>query len=101
MASLSGKPALAFIGFMGAGKSKAIAAARAVGLDAADSDELLERELGVSIGEFFDAHGEAEFRRREEELILNLLERPGPEAIALGGGSVLSERVRTALRSTA
>ncbi len=104
MASLSSgrgaaeaKPALVFIGFMGAGKSSALEAARAAGLEAADSDELLERELGRSIAEFFDSHGEAEFRRREEALVVDLLDRAEGGAIALGGGSVESERVQQAL----
>jgi shikimate kinase / 3-dehydroquinate synthase len=88
---------LVFIGFMGAGKSSAIKAARAAGLEALDTDELLERELGMPIDEFFSAHGEAEFRRREGEFESALLDRTDGAAIALGGGSVLSESVRTAL----
>jgi shikimate kinase/3-dehydroquinate synthase len=93
----SRRPALVFIGFMGAGKSKAVAAAGAAGLDVFDTDALLERELGSSIDEFFAQHGEAEFRRREEELVGELLERADGAAIALGGGSIGSERVRAAL----
>ncbi len=98
MAPLSEKrPALVFIGFMGAGKSTAAAVARDAGLDVADSDALLEAELGSSIAEFFDSDGEQEFRRREEALVTELLERVDGGAIALGGGSVLSGRVRAAL----
>ncbi len=90
-------PALVFIGFMGAGKSRALRAARAAGLEVFDADELLEAELGTSIAEFFAAEGEAEFRRREEAAVAELLDRAGGAAVALGGGSVLSERVRAAL----
>jgi shikimate kinase/3-dehydroquinate synthase len=82
---------------MGAGKSSAIKAARAAGLETLDTDELLERELGMPIGEFFTGHGEAEFRRREGEFESALLDRTDGAAVALGGGSVLSESVRTAL----
>ena len=89
--------ALVFIGFMGAGKSKAALAARDAGLEATDADDVLERELGASIQEFFAREGEAEFRRREEAFAGELLERARGGAIALGGGSVLSERVRDAL----
>ena len=39
-----------------------------------DADELIERELGEPIAEFFEREGEAEFRRREEELVLRLLD---------------------------
>ncbi len=90
-------PALVFIGFMGAGKSRALRAARAAGLDAFDTDALLEDELGMPIADFFAAEGEGEFRRREEALVGELLDRAGGAALALGGGSVLSERVREAL----
>src|SRR5206468_3436868 len=90
--------ALVFIGFMGAGKSRALRAAAEVGFDAVDADEELERELRTSIADFFDRHGEAEFRAREEALVVELLERARGGAIALGGGAVLSERVREALR---
>ncbi len=98
----SNRPAIVFIGFMAAGKS---AAARAVAAElnttAEDSDELVERELGMPIAEFFEREGEAEFRRREEDLILRMLAGaaadPAPTVIALGGGAVESERVRRAL----
>jgi shikimate kinase / 3-dehydroquinate synthase len=92
------RPAIVFIGFMGAGKSTAAAAAAAeVGRDAVDTDSLLERQLGMTIEEFFAAHGEEEFRRHEEALATELLEGADGGAIALGGGSVLSAKVREAL----
>jgi shikimate kinase/3-dehydroquinate synthase len=89
--------ALVFIGFMGSGKSKAALAAEGVGLRAIDADRVLAERFDSSIDAFFAAHGEAEFRRREEEVVGELLERADGEAIALGGGSVLSERVRAAI----
>jgi shikimate kinase / 3-dehydroquinate synthase len=82
---------LVLIGFMGAGKSTA---ARA--LAGADSDALVEAELGCSIEAFFDREGEAAFREVEERVVCELLDR-APEVVALGGGAVLSERVRSAL----
>jgi shikimate kinase/3-dehydroquinate synthase len=91
------RPALVFIGFMGAGKTTALAAAREAGLEATEVDELMERELGVSIPEAFEGEGEEEFRAREAEVVGRLLEEADGGAIALGGGSVLSERVREAL----
>jgi 3-dehydroquinate synthase len=99
MASLSsagGK--LIFVGFMGSGKSRAARhAKRSLGADPLDSDSLLEAELGEPIASFFDRHGEAEFRQREETLVLGLLDRPDAKVIALGGGAVLSPRVRERL----
>ena len=90
-------PALVFIGFMGAGKSTALAAAREAGLETIEVDELMERELGMPIAEAFERDGEEAFRSREAEVVGALLEEADGGAIALGGGSVLSERVRDAL----
>jgi shikimate kinase/3-dehydroquinate synthase len=91
------KPALVFIGFMGAGKSTALAAARDAGLEASETDELLERQLGMSIAQAFERDGEDAFRAREAEVVGSLLDAADGGAIALGGGSVLCERVREAL----
>ncbi len=52
----------------------------------------------MSIAEAFDRHGEEAFRAREEEVVGEMLGDADDGAIALGGGSVLSERVREALQ---
>lgn len=90
-------PAIVFVGFMGAGKTKAALAATELGLEAVDADELVERELGMPIGEFFEREGAAAFRAREEEVMASLLERTDGQAVAAGGGSILSPRVREAM----
>ena len=90
--------ALVFVGFMGAGKSSAARAAAAqIGGRPLDSDAELQRALGEPIETFFDREGEAEFRRREEAVVLELLARPDARVVALGGGAPGSERVREAL----
>jgi shikimate kinase/3-dehydroquinate synthase len=87
---------LAFIGFMGSGKSTAARrAAAALGCEAADADVELERAFAKPIERVFDEDGEAAFRAREEELTLELLARA--PVVALGGGALGSERVRRAL----
>lgn len=91
------RPAICFVGFMGAGKSSALAAARAAGMEATEIDDLMEEALGMSIAEAFERDGEEAFRARESEVVGSLLEQAEGGAIALGGGSVLSERVREAL----
>jgi shikimate kinase/3-dehydroquinate synthase len=93
----SRRPAVVFIGFMGAGKSTALAAAREAGLETTEVDELMEAELGMPIAEAFERLGEEGFRAREAEVVGALLEEADGGAIALGGGSVLSERIRAAL----
>jgi shikimate kinase/3-dehydroquinate synthase len=96
------RPAIVFIGFMAAGKSAAARAAAArLGTVAEDADELIEAELGEPIAPFFEREGEQEFRRRERDLVLRLLEAagrdPAPVVMALGGGAVESEEIREAL----
>jgi shikimate kinase/3-dehydroquinate synthase len=93
------RPSIVFIGFMGAGKSSAArGAARALGTDWVDTDELIAAEIpGGSISGFFREQGEGEFRELEERVALGALERPGA-IVALGGGAVESERIRAALR---
>jgi shikimate kinase/3-dehydroquinate synthase len=91
------RPAIVFVGFMGAGKSTALAAARTAGLETTEIDRLMEADLGMPIDQAFERHGEDGFRAREAEVVGELLERADGGSIALGGGSVLSERVRNAL----
>ena len=93
-----GSGALVLVGFMGAGKSTV---ARVLGaelsVEVLDSDREVERELGEPIEAFFDREGEAAFRSREEQVALRLLADSHPRVIALGGGTLGSERVREAL----
>jgi shikimate kinase/3-dehydroquinate synthase len=91
--------AFVLIGFMGAGKSTVAAQlAAALGGRALDSDALLQQRLGHSLAREFESRGEASFRATEERVVCELLGEAGPrDAVALGGGSVLSESVRTAL----
>ena len=89
---------LVVIGFMAAGKST-FARNSAAHLDwpLADADKVLEERLGEPIPQFFDREGEAVFRRREQDVVLELLASPGPGVVALGGGAVETDAVRTAL----
>jgi len=91
--------AFVLIGFMGAGKSTfARELAAALDVDCHDSDTMLERRFGHSLAREFELHGEQAFRAAEEELVCALLaDAPQGAVVALGGGSVLSERVREAL----
>ena len=95
---------IVFIGFMAAGKTRAAEeVADRLGLGVIDTDELLERELGEPIAAFFEREGEAEFRRREEGLVVSALDAlagqvGGPASVvSLGGGAIESGKVRQAL----
>jgi shikimate kinase / 3-dehydroquinate synthase len=91
--------ALVLIGFMGAGKSTvAVELAKRRGGRAIDSDALLVKRYGHSIAHEFELRGEAAFRAAEEEVVCRALgEASARDVVALGGGSVQSERVRAAL----
>ncbi len=91
--------ALVLIGFMGAGKSTlAGRLAKRRGRTPIDCDTLLVQRFGHSVAREFELHGEQSFRVAEEEVACGLLERADArDVIALGGGSVLSARVRAAL----
>jgi shikimate kinase / 3-dehydroquinate synthase len=92
------KPSIVFVGFMGAGKSTALRAAREAGLPTVEIDELMEAAFGSTIPQAFESHGEEGFRAREAEVVGSLLEDADDGgAIALGGGSVLSPRIRAAM----
>lgn len=99
MEALSGgasRPAIAMVGFMGAGKTRAgRAVASEIGEHFADTDAAVESELGAPIADVFEREGEARFREVEERIALELLGRGG--VVALGGGAVESPRVRDAL----
>jgi shikimate kinase/3-dehydroquinate synthase len=91
--------AIALIGFMGAGKTtSAIQLARQLGVEAIDADVAIEQRLGHTIAQEFDGAGEAAFRALEEQVLLELLADAADGAVlALGGGAVLSARVRETL----
>jgi shikimate kinase/3-dehydroquinate synthase len=90
--------AIACIGFMGAGKSTAAqSVASALGAEAVDIDAVIEQRLGKPIERVFAEDGEPNFRAVEEQVTLELLSAPGGSVLALGGGAVVSQRVRDAL----
>jgi len=72
--------------------------ARRLRLPFFDSDHVIEERLGCSIREYFAREGEAAFRDLEQQVIAELA--AGPDAvIATGGGAVLREANREALRA--
>ena len=104
MAEVTAHHGLVFIGFMGAGKTRAAqAVAERLELGLIDTDELLEAEFGEPIASFFEREGEEEFRHREERLVVSVLDAlaaqvGGPSSVvSLGGGAVERLAVQRAL----
>ena len=76
------------IGFMVCGKStvgKKLAAR--LGRPLVDTDGEIVRRIGCTSPEYFAAHGEEEFRKREHEVLRDFSGRSG-QIIATGGGIV-------------
>ena len=91
--------AVVCIGFMGAGKSTAARSlAEALGSTPIDVDSVIEERLGKPIERVFAEDGEAAFRAAEEQTTLELLSKPQPRVLALGGGAIGHESVREALK---
>lgn len=88
--------AIVLIGPMGAGKtSVGRRVARALGRPFADTDKIVVRDHGP-IPELFVRHGEPHFRALERSAVQEALASGG--VVALGGGAVLDEATRAALR---
>jgi len=88
---------IVLVGAPGSGKSTVgPLLAEALGVAYADVDAVVEERAGKSVAEIFADDGEPAFRALEEATTAELLGSPG--VLALGGGAVLSTRVRSALR---
>ncbi len=88
-------------GFMGTGKSTVgrIVAQR-LGMAFVDTDDVIEREAGLSIAAIFAGEGEAGFRQREAAICQRLAAQPGL-VIAVGGGALLDAQTRAAFEARA
>ena len=91
-------PSLVLVGPMGAGKTTiGRRLAGRFGLRFVDVDAAIEADVGASVSQIFEREGEAGFRRREGAMLAEVL--AGPAAIvATGGGAVLSDANRRAMR---
>lgn len=86
------------VGLMGAGKTT-IGKSLANRLDKAfiDSDHEIQKRTGVNIPVIFDIEGEAGFRKRESEILRELVKLENI-VLATGGGAVLDKENRELLK---
>lgn len=90
---------LVLIGMMGSGKSSVgRRLAAELGFLFVDLDREVERGARLCLADIFVRHGEAYFRKLEEQEMLRWSEKGETVVLALGGGSVLSEKGMSALK---
>lgn len=78
---------LYLIGYMGCGKSSiGRKVAKALGWEFADTDTMVEGEVGEKIADFMSQYGEEEFRKVEAEM-LQCTGRMENTVVAVGGGT--------------
>ncbi len=89
-------------GFMGSGKSAVgPILSRRLARRFLDTDRMVEEAAGRTVAQIFAEKGEAFFRDLESEAVRSLLLfKPGTIVAATGGGAVLREENRTALRES-
>lgn len=86
------------VGMMGAGKTTiGKALANSLGKEFIDSDHEIQDRTGVKIPVIFEIEGEAGFRKRESEVLVELVKKNNI-VLATGGGAVLSRENRQILR---
>lgn len=95
-----GDRSIVLVGMPGCGKS-AIGRRLAprLSLPFVDADDEIERAAGKTIREIFEDHGEPYFRAGEVRVIARLL-NAGPQVVATGGGSFMSEDTRNNIRNS-
>ncbi len=92
---------IVLVGMPGCGKSTlARLLANALGKEVADTDAAVEQHAGKTIPTIFVEQGEAAFRRLEANAVQEL-GKSGGKVIATGGGTILTEENRDALRQNA
>jgi XRE family transcriptional regulator, aerobic/anaerobic benzoate catabolism transcriptional regulator len=80
---------VALIGLRGAGKSTlGRLAAERRGWVFVELNKEIERENGLSMTEIFALYGQEGYRRLEQDMLRQIVDRPGPMILATGGGIV-------------
>ena len=93
-----GNTNIILVGMMGAGKTTiGKALANSLGKEFVDSDHEIQDRTGVKIPVIFEIEGEAGFRKRESEVLSELVKKSNI-VLATGGGAVLSRENRQILR---
>ena len=83
------------IGFMGCGKSSIGRFMARNGYRLVDTDSVIEKDAGRTIKEIFADEGEEYFRRKETDILMELIQREEDNlVVAVGGGLPMHARNR-------
>lgn len=97
---MANAPNIYLVGLMGAGKTTVgRQLAKKIGRKFADSDHEIEARTGVRIPTIFEIEGEAGFRQREAQTLIQLCNEPDL-VVATGGGAILNPDTRKLLHET-
>src|ERR1700677_3217214 len=92
---------LLLVGMMAVGKTTTgQLCAQRLGWKFLDSDVQLLAETGRSAQEIFDTDGDVALRALETKVLVDAIDDPGPEVVAVAGGVVLAEANRALLVSS-
>ena len=76
------------LGYMGSGKSTiGQTLANELNLSFVDLDHAIEKEIGMSIRDFFEASGELKFRRLENDVLKKVILENSSMILSTGGGT--------------
>ncbi len=74
--------------------------AQALHLPFHDTDDIIEKRMGLTINKIFAVHGEKTFRQWERDIVIDQLCQD-PRVLALGGGAFMDHHIRRAIRKKA
>jgi shikimate kinase/shikimate kinase/3-dehydroquinate synthase len=87
------KENLVFLGMMGSGKTSiGLIVSKKLKMNFIDTDEEIEKEVGMNISKIFEKKGENYFREVEEKITLKILKKNN-NVISLGGGTFINENI--------
>ena len=91
---MESKKNIVFLGMMGSGKTSiGKMVSKKLKLNFFDTDDEIEKKLGMKISKIFHEQGEIFFRNIEEKITIKLLKKDDT-IISLGGGAFLNLKIR-------
>ena len=91
---MESKKNIVFLGMMGSGKTSiGLLVSKKLNLQFYDIDQIIEKELEMSISVIFEKRGERFFREFEEKTTLKILKKKWT-IVSLGGGAFINKKIR-------